>query len=141
MKGHPLHREFLTSTATFSKCRKYRYTLSRTWDRKLPAACWILLNPSTADERVLDPTLRRCLGFSRDWGFGTMWIANAFAFRSPYPRHVYAADDPIGPRNDAHIRRLAKKAGRVIVGWGVHGALQNRSASVIDLLTRCNVEA
>ncbi len=61
-----------------------------------------------------------------------MVILNVFAFRSPYPPHVYAADDPIGPDNDKHIRRMAKKANKVVVGWGVHGTLIGRGESVAD---------
>ena len=140
MGSQTLHQEFLAATATFSNCRKYRYTLSRTWDPHLPTACWILLNPSTADEQKLDPTLRRCVGFSRAWGYGTMQVANIFALRSPYPQIVYTAEDPVGPKNDANIRRLLQKAGKVIVGWGVHGALNRRDERIIRLLSKCNVE-
>ena len=104
-----LYKEFRSATATFSPCRKYRYTLGRIWNEKAPTACWILLNPSTADERQLDPTLRRCVGFSRAWGFGSMVVVNIFAFRSPYPSNMYAALDPVGPKNDQHIRRMAKR--------------------------------
>jgi hypothetical protein len=141
MAGPTLYREFRTSAATFSPCRKYRYTLTRIWDVRAPVACWLLLNPSTADERKLDPTLRRCFGFSRSWGFGGMLVANIFAFRSPHPGKVYAASDPIGPQNDQHIRRLVRKADKVIVGWGVHGQLGGRADSVRALLSRCQIEA
>ena len=136
-----LYQEFRVSTASFSACRTFRYTLSRTWNEDAPTACWVLLNPSTADERKLDPTLRRCVGFSRAWGFGTMVVVNLFAFRSPYPRNVYAAPDPVGPKNDQHIQRMAKKASKVIVGWGVHGTLLDRSDSVLTLLHKCKVQA
>ncbi len=141
MTVQPLYHEFRSSSATFSACRTFRYTLARTWNEKAPTACWVLLNPSTADERMLDPTLRRCVGFSRAWGFGSMVVVNLFAFRSPYPTKVYAAPDPIGPNYDQHIRRMAKKAQRVIVGWGVHGALNCRDQSVLAILEQCNVRA
>jgi hypothetical protein len=137
MAGH--HPEFSLSKATFSPCRTYRYTLARTWNASAPTLCWILLNPSTADERKLDPTLRRCLGFSRAWGFGSMVVVNLFALRSPYPRKVYAARDPIGPKNDMHIRRAAGTASQVIVGWGVHGKLCGRDAAVLKLLAEHKV--
>jgi hypothetical protein len=136
-----LYKEFQVATATFSPCRTYRYTLSRVWNEQAPVACWILLNPSTADARQLDPTLRRCVGFSRAWGFGAMTVLNIFAFRSPYPSHMYAASDPVGPKNDVYIRRMARKADKVIVGWGVHGKLQSRQDRVMDLLRQCGVQA
>jgi hypothetical protein len=70
-----------------------------------------------------------------------MIIVNLFAFRSPFPPKVYAADDPIGPKNDQNIRRMAKKADKVIVGWGVHGELLSRGESVLALLDKCKVQA
>ena len=129
-----LHPEFHQSTASFSRCRTYRYSLLRTWDDRAPSVCWILLNPSTADAHKLDPTLRRCVSFSRGWGFGSMVVVNLFALRSPYPRNVYSALDPVGPKNDQHIRRVTKKSDKVIVGWGVHGKLLRRDETVLALL-------
>ncbi|MCB9902553.1 MAG: DUF1643 domain-containing protein, partial [Planctomycetes bacterium] len=47
----------LRSTATFSPCRTYRYSLTRIWDDAAPVCGFILLNPSTADETRNDPTI------------------------------------------------------------------------------------
>lgn len=48
---------------------EYRYLLTRTVDPLLastgPTLLFVMLNPSTADERVDDPTIRRCAGFAR----------------------------------------------------------------------------
>ena len=62
----------------FSPCRRYRYTLWREWT--LPIEQWdpsryavfIGLNPSTADELVNDPTIRRCIDFANRWGYGAL---------------------------------------------------------------------
>jgi hypothetical protein len=135
------YQDFQSATAKFSPCRTYRYSLGRVWDPRAPSACWILLNPSTADERQLDPTLRRCVGFSSAWGFGSMLVVNLFAFRSPYPSRVYAAKDPVGPRNDYFIRRIARRADKVIVGWGVHGKLLDRQGRVLELLKSSGTKA
>jgi hypothetical protein len=80
---------------------------------------FIGLNPSTADHRRDDPTIRRCLGFARDWGFGRLTVVNLFAFRSASPQVLRIVSDPIGPANDAWILRLAHDADLVVAAWGV----------------------
>lgn len=65
--------------AEFSPCRRYRYVLWRTWDPAAGSVNFIGLNPSTADEQVDDPTIRCCIGFARDWGYGGLVMTNLFA--------------------------------------------------------------
>ena len=67
--------------AEFSPCRRYRLTLRRRWD-SAPQVLFGLLNPSTADESRDDPTVRRCIGLARSWGYGALAIGNLFAFRT-----------------------------------------------------------
>src|SRR5271157_168450 len=93
----------IRSGATFSLCRTWRYKLWRRWSAAVPMVTFIGLNPSTADEINDDPTVRRCLGFARRWGFGGMSMLNVFAYRSTNPRALRAATDPVGPRNGAAL--------------------------------------
>jgi len=118
------------SDAIFSDCRRYRYALWRLWDDSRPCAMFIGLNPSSADEAVNDPTIRRCIAFSRDWGYGGLCMANLFAFRATSPGDLKAADQPIGSGNDDWIIRLVKKAGLVVAAWGNHGSYLGRSQDV-----------
>jgi len=118
------------SGANFSRCRRYRYTLWRRWDPARPAVMIIGLNPSTADARQDDPTIRRCIGFARDWGYGGLVVTNLFAFRATYPADLKAAADPVGPRNDAWIRRMAGQVEIVVAAWGNDGAWLNRSTRI-----------
>ena len=92
------------------------------------------LNPSTADASRNDPTIRRCMGFARDWGFGGVWVLNLFAFRATYPDDLKAAADPVGPRNDEWIRRVAGKVDRVVAVWGNDGGFMERSTRVRGML-------
>jgi hypothetical protein len=120
--------------AKFSDCEQYRYTLGRRWAQGGNRVCFCLLNPSTADAKVLDPTLTRCHRYALSWGFSAMDVVNIFALRSTDPKGLKQVDDPIGPDNDRHISRLAKQADLVIVGWGTHAALLDRGTQVHKLL-------
>jgi hypothetical protein len=127
-----------SSGAIFSPCEIYRYRLWRRWG-KGPHCAWIMLNPSTANEIDNDPTIRRCIGFARAWGFSGVEIVNIFALRSTDPRGLLQVEDPIGPDNDRHIREAAVRADMVIAAWGVHGELRGRGAAVRAMLgdVRC----
>ncbi len=116
--------------ATFSPDRAYRYGLWRVWDEARPRVGFVMLNPSTADETKLDPTLRRVLGFAQAWGFGGFEVANIFALRSTDPKALYGAEDPVGPENDAQLDAFAARCAKVVAGWGVHGRLLWRGDAV-----------
>jgi hypothetical protein len=126
---------YTSQGATFSPDRVYRYLLWRTWDEPRGSCLFVMLNPSTADERVLDPTLRRCLGFAQAWGFGGFQVANLFALRSTDPAGLRAVEDPEGPENDRHLLEAARACGGIVVcAWGVHGEYRDRAAAVEQLL-------
>ncbi len=67
--------------AIFSDDDTYRYLLWRTWDESLPRLLWVLLNPSTADAEIADPTLSACIGFSQELRYGGLEIVNLFAYQ------------------------------------------------------------
>ncbi|MEZ6243679.1 MAG: DUF1643 domain-containing protein [Phycisphaerales bacterium] len=116
--------------ATFDETRAYRYTLHRRWASGGRRVCFCLLNPSTADEFVLDPTLTRCLGFAQRWGFAAMEVVNIFALRSTDPAALRGHEDPVGGENDKAIRRAVRRSDLVVAGWGTHGELRGRGAAV-----------
>lgn len=120
--------------ADFSECGRYRYSLSRLWDSTKGAVLFVMLNPSTADAEVLDPTVRRCLGYAVDWGFGELLVANLFALRSTDPKALYEADDPIGAENDQYIAEMNERADLTVIAWGNYGALLKRSDAVLQVL-------
>ena len=123
----------MTGGAAFSRDRRYRYRLWRRWDRSRPAIAFCMLNPSTADARRDDPTIRRCIGFARAWGYGGLEVVNIFAMRATDPRALRSARDPVGPRNDAFMLRAAARS-PVVIAWGVHGALRDRGNEALRLL-------
>lgn len=120
----------LESGAVFSPCDRYRYSLWRIWDVSRPKLLVIGLNPSTADATQNDPTIRRCIGFAQSWGYGRVTVTNLFALRSPYPKALRQAQDPVGPETDAWIERLAAASDTCFVAWGNHGQFLGRDRSV-----------
>ena len=122
--------------ARFSPCRQYRYILWRIWDESRPFVMFIGLNPSTANETENDPTINRCINYSKSWGYGGLYMANLFAFRATKPVDMKKAKDAaIGPDNDKWLVKIAKKADIVIAAWGNHGRYLNRSERVVKMLS------
>ncbi len=122
------------SVAVYSDCERYRYALTRIWDEVGSRVLFVMLNPSTATEIRNDPTVERCERRARALGFGAFRVCNIFAWRATDPREMRAADDPVGPENDAAILEGADWADRIICAWGTHGAHLDRGPAVERLL-------
>lgn len=120
--------------AIFSSDRNYRYALWRRWRNDIPYALFIGLNPSTADEDNDDPTIRRCKRFSKDWGYGGMYIVNLFALRATNPKVMLLHDFPVGLENDTWLKYFAYNAGVIVCAWGTYGGHKQRDQQVMDLL-------
>jgi hypothetical protein len=125
--------------AAFSTCRRWRTLLWRRWDDSRPAANFLMLNPSTANEVALDPTCSRARDYARRWGYGALLVTNVFAWRATDPDEMKAATDPVGRGNDAAIQRAASASAIVVCAWGNHGAHRERSSRVVQLLLDAGV--
>jgi hypothetical protein len=129
----------MPNECVFSPDRSHRYTLIHRWDELLNpdhGIAWICLNPSTADENQLDPTLRRIRDFSATWGYSFFVMLNLFAWRATQPADMKRTADPIGPDNDRLIAHWSGKVDRVMLGWGEHGAHLGRDQQVLAYLDR-----
>ena len=124
----------MNTGATFSKDGLYRYRLWRDWDLLSYYVLFIMLNPSTADETVNDPTIERCERRVRALGYGGFSACNLFAYKSTDPKALKTVDDPIGPDNDLFLRRELRKADLVICAWGKMGKMQGRQDSVLKII-------
>jgi hypothetical protein len=117
--------------ATISQCGKYRYALERSWGEGKGCVVWVMLNPSTADASIDDPTIRKCIGFTRRWGHERLIVVNLFAFRATDPGDMKRASDPIGPENEWRILDAVAQADMVVVAWGAHGGWMDRDEDVL----------
>ena len=122
------------SIALYSDCERYRYTLTRVWEPEGRTALFVMLNPSTATEVQNDPTVERCERRARVLGFGAFRVCNIFAWRETDPRKMIAAEDPVGPGNDAAIVEGCAWADRIVCAWGAHGEHLGRGQEVERLM-------
>lgn len=122
----------------------YRYVLWRNWHVGAPlfapqaqrTVAFVMLNPSTATHERVDPTVTRCIGYARAWGFTGLLVLNLFALRATDPRKLARATDPVGPLNDELLEAWLPKAELVICAWGNGGALHQRSRVVLGIVQR-----
>jgi len=140
---YTIYRE--ASSATISACGQYRYTLMRNLERGNSKICmFIMLNPSTADAKEDDPTIRRCINYAKDWGYGKLLVANLFAFRATDPKVMKSTYSPIGPQNDnciIHAAQIADASGGVVIcAWGTHGTFKDRAKEVINMLVEIGID-
>jgi len=106
-------------SAVLSDCGIYRYSLTRRWSPG-PLLGWVMLNPSIADALVDDPTIRRCVGFARRWGFAGIVVRNLYALRATDPRELARHPAPVGPDNHTHLDAAAGDA-LTVCAWGARG--------------------
>jgi hypothetical protein len=96
----------------------YRYRLWRARGRMGNTMLFVMLNPSTADGKLDDATIRRCLFFAERQDAVRIEVVNLYAYRSTAPKQLRGVRDPVGPSNDAVIAQLADEADVVVFAWG-----------------------
>lgn len=126
----------MNRTAVLSPDKIYRYSLTRSWAPELGCVGFGMLNPSTADHEIDDPTIRRCIHFAHDWGYGELVVVNAFAFRATDPELLVRTYlDAVGPDNDAAILAAVARSRIFVAAWGnVLATFPDRAVTMRTLL-------
>ena len=124
----------INKSAVFSPCRKYRYSLTRSWNSADGYVLFIGLNPSIADEIADDPTLKRCINFAKDWGYGGLIMVNLFAYMATYPSELKKVALPIGKENNNYILKGYQKSQLTVIAWGNDGYLLKRDKEVLAII-------
>lgn len=117
-------------SAKISDCGQYRYTLTR---GDAPRLCFVMLNPSTADATLDDPTIRRCLGYAKREGCAGLEVLNLYALRATNPADLWKHHDPVGPDNDRELYWAASRYMRMVAAWGAN-AKPDRVKQVRNIL-------
>lgn len=131
-----------SSAAYLSEDGLYRYSLRR---HVAPltghgTVTFVMLNPSTADAEQDDPTIRRCIGFARSWGFEWLKVVNLYAYRATDPVELWALDPyppyakQVGPDNDCIIAKVVGGSDLIVCAWGAGNLSPNREGRVLDLI-------
>lgn len=125
--------------AVFSAAHTYRYSLDRSWGEQNfdgVGTLWVMLNPSTADARRDDPTLRKVIGFTKRFGDSRLRVVNLYGFVATKPADLFRTENPVGPENDAHIALAAGAATRIVLAWGAEPPHPERVRTVLAILRR-----
>lgn len=134
-------------SARLSACGQYRWSLQRVWGAG-PYVCWVMLNPSTADHRQDDPTVRRCIHFTNEWGYRALRIVNLYPFRTPNPAALRRWADWLNNGPDWYARdrivdnlyltaAVAQEAAMVVAAWGAGAPDDDWIEQVIDEIRSC----
>lgn len=145
-------KQKIRKSASIDKNQKYRYSLIRHWDTdqdwlntcvgtwRNPRVAWIMLNPSVADDKIDDPTIRKCIGFSKRWGYSAMVVNNLFAYRATDPVDLRKAISPWGSDNMFHLEFTFRQCKRhndlLVLAWGRHGNIYEVGSKLIEVLKR-----
>lgn len=119
----------------------YRYQLTRHWalSDNPSMLTVVMLNPSTADATLDDPTIRRCIGLAKAAGAEGLRVVNLFAFRSADPGALVEAGDPVGPMNDEYILAAARESVRMVAAWSAHPFAARRANVVYEMLRTAGI--
>lgn len=114
----------------------HRLLLTRQWLGGANTVNWIMLNPSTADDVFDDPTIRKCVGFAKRWGYSRITVTNLFTFRATSPKDLKtcAKNDwarAVGLADQA-LTEQAKQADLIVAAWGIHGNFCGRADDVMN---------
>ena len=125
-------------TARFSPCGQYRYTLRRDLGYLgKGSVLFLMLNPSIASWEINDPTIRRCMGFAKSWGYRQLYVANLSPFRATDPRELakhLPEPSEVQAENERWILSMAQSSDKVIAAFGAHKLALERGPVLVGRL-------
>lgn len=107
-------------SAKFNKARTKRYSLFRKWSDK-PITVWIMLNPSVADEKRDDKTILKCIKFSKNWGYGGLYVINLCSDINTCPKETISklnTNQEIDSISLSYMVDVIKNSKTVYCAWG-----------------------
>lgn len=130
--------------ATLSSCGKYRFHLNRDLgasgegDKTI---LFVMLNPSTADASIDDPTIRKLRGFAQRLGYRKISVVNLFAYRATDPKQLKKVADPVGEGNLGYVEMHAELANLIVCAWGTGGTFNQQNEKTLKRLCKFDLYA
>ena len=103
--------------AEFSIDKKERYSLKREWDKSKNKILYIMLNPSLADDKNDDPTIRRLINFTKKFNYGGFLVGNIFTTITPNPKELDKSKG-MSDKNFEKLLNLINKVDKIVYAWG-----------------------
>lgn len=126
----------MIKNAKFSECGKYRFWLIRTWkpqEHDEHILMLIGLNPSTANAKSDDPTIRSIIRLAKENGYHGIVMTNLFPFITPYSRDLAMDIDPVHMElNDRCLQANAAHCD-VCFCWGNFSRIEDRAKTIIAM--------
>ncbi|WP_370296597.1 DUF1643 domain-containing protein [Rossellomorea marisflavi] len=99
-----------------------RYLLSCRWDEEKPRITFVFAHPPFGDEQLVGSTLRTCVDWAKEWGYGTMEAVSLIPELMVEPFYIVEPLEEQMETNDVHIIRSVQDAERVVFAWGDMGS-------------------
>ena len=103
--------------AEFSIDKKERYSLKREWDKSKNKILYIMLNPSFADDKDDDPTIRRLINFTKKFNSGGFLVGNIFTTITPNPKELDKSKG-MSDKNFEELIKLINKVDQIVYALG-----------------------
>jgi hypothetical protein len=108
--------------AIFSEDGTRRYRLTRSFELPLGQKSrgnlgWAMLNPSKAGKVDDDPTIRKCVGFAKRWGFSEITVVNLIPIVCTDPYNLPPWNG-LFMDNEPYVQVALAQCDLFIVAWG-----------------------
>lgn len=124
--------------ADLSADGRCRWSLKRVWEPEKGLVLYVGLNPSKADKKIDDMTVKKGMGFARAWGYGGSMHGNAYPFITPYPKSLAECTASEIEKNDVKLIEMARLASVVVLAWGSFPQFKARFDRVSEMLKPWN---
>ncbi|AOT72794.1 DUF1643 domain-containing protein [Geosporobacter ferrireducens] len=133
-----VEKSILKTEVIFSQDKQHRYLLRKEWDKGKKKAMVIMINPSSADELLIDHTTMYVVNNLSKIGFGSVDIVNIFSKINTKIITKGDVEELADETNDTQILKSATKVDNIIIAWGKVGEnnkkVKERQEQVIKLL-------